>query len=102
VQTLRRGARQKNIVLGKLAARPKAKMKRAKKIPWDSAFFMERATPEWRQREREESEPPLKLKSQKFDMKKCLAAWRAIGVHNSASERRAGMERLERLRGRRK
>lgn len=54
-------------------------MKPAKKIKWDSAFFMERATPEWKQAPRAESEK-LPDQSFSFDWAAIRKSWEAVGV----------------------
>jgi hypothetical protein len=47
---------------------------------WDSAFFMERATPEWRPAPRRESEPIRFAEPEPFNFERVRRAWADIGV----------------------
>jgi hypothetical protein len=64
---------------GVVAGFEKGQMKSAKKIKWDSAFFMARADPEWKPQPRRESKklPDIPFS---FDFEKCRKAWAAVGV----------------------
>ena len=75
-------------------------MKPAKKIPWDSAFFMERATPEWKQAPQVEGSGLPRFKKQPFDFEACREAWAAAKVKKEIREKdvRGHMAMLEKWR----
>jgi hypothetical protein len=71
----------------------KAQMSKARKILWDSAFFLERAHTEWKPRPRLEAKRP-RLKSTP-DVQEAIKAWAAIGVKVSAGQIREHSAMIE-------